>query len=516
MSRITGAVVALATASAVMTTAGSTTTADTARVVAASSAELPREIPGGVELDLTDGDRFRVWTSDNFRTVWGRRYDATAGTWSTRQVILKKKNLYCGDVDARTASGAVAVIAQCDRGGYAEDQAPVSSRAIWSADTLTWSSYELEGEAYDEPGISPDGTNAVWPERAGYLTRTEAGFVRHRLDTRGIEYTSTAVITDAGQVSYLFGAQDGGRCSLVALTRTGDAQPVRQQIPLANGCQDANFANVDSDTTLFGEFSSPANLTVIARADAASPWAVTEIAPADAPGLVVHDTGRLSTDFFEAPGLPLLALGAARGRLLHAQAYDPATQSWGPTTMAYDAGAGQTCRWGETWIDPPLEVIAIELLCGTGHVVLTTADGVTWQALRMRQNTWGFSPDGRYVAVPAKTVTHIISAERGVVTVPGGVTEQCDVVVPDGPEAAVLLTAAGRHRGWPTILQQSGPSGWQRPLKTKLPTFSEACVEARTMAYDLPYRFAISSRWKGYRVRIVERAGKWTVRRSRY
>lgn len=510
MSRIMGVVVALATAATVLTgaTAGS--------APPERAAELPRDIRDGVEVTLADGDTFRVWTSRNHRTVRSTRRDAATGTWGQPQVVLREEDLYCGHLDVRTAAGAVAITAECDLNGYAEDQAPTASRALWSADTLTWSAYELEGEAYEEPGISPDGTRAVWPEAGGYVTRSASGFTRHRLDTSGREYTTTATITDAGQVSYLYGAASSGRCQVVVLSRTGDGPTTRQELPLADGCQDAGFENVDADTAWFGELDDPARRSTVSRTDASSPWTVSEVAPAYAPGLMDHDRGRLSTDFFTAPGLPLVALGAGvRGRRLHVQSYDAASQAWGPRRLAHDAGAGRACRWGDNWIDPPLQVLAVELRCGAGRVVLTTADGVAWRALRMRQNTWGFSPDGRYVAVPARTVTHVISAERGVVTLPGGVRGRCDVVVPDGPDAAVLLTATPRDRGWPTILRRSGASGWQGRTRTNLPTPSATCGDARAEAYDLPHRFTISSRWKGYTVRVVERDGAWTVRRSR-
>ena len=207
MSRITGVIVALATSAAVLT--GS---AGGAAPPPAAAAELPRELEGGVEVTLADGDLLRVTTAENYRTVWSERRDAATGTWGPRTVVLRRKNLFCGDVDARTANGAVALIAKCDRYSYSADQAPVASHALWSADTVTWSSYELEGEAYEEPGISDDGSNAIWPEHDGSVVRTEAGFTRHRLDTRGMEYTSTATITDQEQVTYLFGAQTGRRC----------------------------------------------------------------------------------------------------------------------------------------------------------------------------------------------------------------------------------------------------------------------------------------------------------------
>jgi hypothetical protein len=515
MSRITGVIVALATTTAVLT---ASSPASTAGGAAPGAAELPREIRGGVELTLADGDLLRLWTSKNHRTVWAARRDVAVGTWGAREVVLRKENLYCGDVDARTASGVVAVIAECDEGSYAEDQAPVSSHAIWSPDTVTWTSYELEGEAYEEPGISPDGTNAVWPEREGYVTRTEAGFVRHQLDTEGIEYTSTATISDAEQVSYLFGAQFARRCAIVVLTRTGDAEPTRQELALDNGCSDSSFANVDADTTWFGDPSEPAQRAVISRSDATSPWAVTEIAPTTAPGLVVGQVvGRrgLDTDYFTAPGLPLYAVGSRGRHVVRAQVYDRSTQSWGAPAVIHDAGT-QRCRWGDNWLAQPLALVLVNLTCGGRNVVLTTGDGSAWQALGMGERPYGLSPDGRFVAVPGPSRTYVLSRELGVVTLPGGVTGRCDVVVPDGPDAAVLLTAAGRHRGWPTVLQASATEGWRTLSRTALPTFDRTCQGARSSNYELPYRFDVFGRLNGYTVRVLQRGGEWTVRRSRY
>jgi hypothetical protein len=511
MSRITGVIVAVATTAAVLT--GSTVGASSPPA-AAETAGLPREIRGGVELTLADGDLFRVWVDRDQRAVWGKRHDAATGTWGGRRVVLQEKNLSCGDVDARTSNGAVAVTAKCDPGSYAEDQAPTGSRAVWSADTVTWSSYELEGEAYDEPGISPDGSRAVWPEFRGYVTWGPEGFTRHPLATPGREYTATATITDDAQVSYLYGANVAPRrCRLLVLTRTGDAAPSRQEVALDDACQDANFANVDSDTAWFGDFSNPGWVSVISRPDAGSPWAVTAIAPATAPGL--DDTGgRLDTRFFTAPGQSLHAVGSARGRVVRAQAYDPQSQTWGRSTTAYDAG-GTRCRWGDNWWAEPPGVVMAALTCGGRNVVLTVRDGAPWQALRMGRHPYGLSPDGRYVAVPGRSRTHVISPELGVVTLPGGVVGRCDVVVPDGPDAAVLLTSAGRHRGWPTVLKASAADGWRTLSRTRLPTFPTDCVRARSSNLDLPYRFDVYARWTGYTVRLVETDEGWTVRRTR-
>ncbi len=512
-------VLAVATAAAVLTasTAGALpppAVSSAPSSAAPQPAELPREVRGGVELALADGDLLRVWAARDRRTVWAARRDASTATWSARRAILRERSLFCGDVEARTAGGAVAVLAQCDRHGYAEDQAPTASRALWSADTVTWSSYELEGEAYEEPGISPDGTHAVWPQHGRYVTRSPDGFSHHRLDAAGQEYTVTATITDTGLVSFLYGAWLEGRCRLVVLSRTGDAAPSRQELPLPHACQDVDLANADADTVWFGDVTSPAHRAVVSRSAASSPWAVSAIAPADAPGLR-HERGSLHTVYATAPGLALHAVWSRGRRILRSQRYDPVTQTWAAPVVVHDAGS-RRCRWADGSTAQPLGVVLLPMTCSGRNVVLTTADGNDWRALRMGRHTFGLSPDGRYVAVPGRTVTHVVSAERGVLALPLAVKGRCEVVVPDGPDAAVLLTSAGRHRGWPTVLKASSLDGWRLLSRTRLPTFAQECRGVRSSHHDLPYRFDVFSRRHGYTTRIVQRDGEWTVRRSRW
>ena len=513
MKRLSGVLVALTTLAAVVT--GSTGVAGWSGALAEEPAALPREIPGGVEVAMDDGDRLRVWAAENHRAVWARRYDAATGSWSVRREVLRKKNLFCGDVDARTAAGAVAVLAQCDRHSYAEDRAPTASRALWSADAVSWSSYTLDGEAHEEPGISPDGQRAVWPLAHGYVTRGPEGFTTHTLEAPGQEYTVTATVTDTGQVSFLYGTSLEGTCGLVVLTRTGDVAPARHELPLADACADTGLANVDSDTAWFGELGQASNRTVISRPDASSPWSVTQVAPGAAPGLERAE-GRLGTTIVETTGFPLLALGSRGGRRVRAQLYDASRQTWGVSQVVHDTG-GARCRWGDDWFAEPLAVVVVTLQCGGRNVVLTTADALHWQALRAGRHPLGLSFDGRYAVVPGRSRTTVISPELGALTLPLGVRGACDVVVPDGPDGAVLLTAAGRHRGWPTVLQHSSPTGWTTLSRTNLPTPRPACRRAQSEHYDLPYRFTVVGRRdEVYRVRILQRGGAWTVQRSRW
>jgi hypothetical protein len=514
MSRITGVMVALATTAAVLT--GSTVGASPpAPADVPGVDDLPREIAGGVELTLADGDLFRVWADDDHRAVWGKRYDAATRTWGSRQEVLRERNLACGRVEARTSNGAVAVTALCNQGGYPEDSPPTDSRALWSADTVTWASYGLEGEAYDEPGISPDGSRAVYSEFDGYVTFGPEGFVRYAFEAPGEEYTTTITISDDAQVSYLYGASvSRRRCAMVVLTRTGDAAPTRQDVDLDDACQDRNFENLDSDTALFGDFAYPGSVAVVSRADASSPWAVTQVAPDGAPGLALPGGGPLRRQFFSAPGAPLVALGSRTGRRVRAQVYDPAVQSWGPATTVHTSR--RRCRWGINLNEVELRVLAAVVTCGGHHVVLTTRDGLAWRALRMGARPLGPSPDGRYVAVPGRSRTHVVSAELGVVTLPSGSTGRCDVAVPDGPDAAVRLVARPGSRQWPTALQRVSAEGTTR--LGRFPASTAGRCDSVERGYERPIHFQmLSTRLDlGQKVRIVRRGDGWTVRTHRW
>ena len=514
MLRYAGVGVALATAAAALS--GSSAGTGPGPAAATSAAELPRTIPGGVELTLADGDLFRVWASPEGRGVLSRRRDAATGSWGERAVVLDQKNVTCQEVDARTANGAVAVFANCRYYPRGADQASPSVRALWSSDTVAWSSYTFDTESFEEPGISPDGQNAVWPQVGSYLTHTAAGFVEHSLDGEGLATNLTATITDAEQVSFLYGEEvDDRHCTLVVLSRTGDAALARQEIPLAEACADDSLTSVDAHTALIGAVTSPALRTVISRPNPASPWAVTEVAPGSAPGLLEVARG-LPTDFFTAPGHPLFALGSRDRHVVRAQVYDRTTQTWGPSSVAYDAGR-RRCRWAGAWYAEPLAVVLAELVCDGRRVVLTTSGDGTWTALRGGTQPVAPSPDGRHVAVPGRSRTFVVSPELGVVTLPSGVTGPCDLVVPDGPDGAVLLTAAGRNRDWPTVLEHSTRTGWIRLSRTEVKIPPSRCRSAWADTFVLPYSFKLSgNELDAFTARIVQRDGKWKALLTRW
>lgn len=481
------------------------------------STAAPVEVHGGVEVRLGDGDRFRVWHSGDLRTVWGRRYDAATGAWGERSVVLRKRHLYCGDVDARAAGDAVAVIAECERGSWAEDQAPTASQALYSPDTLTWASRRLEGEAYEEPGISPGGTAAIWPQDAGYVTWTAGtGFAAHRLDLPGQEYTLTATIGDDGGVSVLYGATDsrGRHCTLAALSRTGDGPVARQDLPVPEACGDVDLRNLDALTVQLGDPSSPETLTTVTRPDTSSPWAVTGVAPARAPGLVRHGgRGSVTTRFLHATDLPLVAIGSADGRTFDTQVYDAAAQRWEP---ARQVRLGRTCHWGdEVWM--PLGVLAPRLRCDGRDQVLVSTDARSWRTARLGGHPLGVSPDRRFVAVTTARRTLVFSQERGAVRLPLGATRRCDVVVPTAADAVVRLTTA-RPDGWPTVLQVSDGGRWRRTA-TAVPDArvgDDTCRRAEVDLYDERPAYGLSGRRRVVTYAVRPRGAGWKVTRVRW
>lgn len=473
-----------------------------------------------VVLDLPDGDRMALGSPD-LRRVMLQRYDGATATWSAPELLFRKRGRECGGLDARTSAGAVAVILECQRGTYYEDQAPTASVALYSADTRTWRRQQLTGEAYEEPGIAPGGGAAVWPIGQGrYVTWTAAdGFTEHQLRARGEEYTLTAVVTDTAAVSYVYGAPlrraDG--CGLRVLTRTGDGPVARQEVPLDDlGCSDTGLANTDADTLVAGDIDSVAFRTIISRPAPTAPFAVSAIAPSAAPGLVGYaGADQRGNAFFTAPGLPLLSLGSPDRRRYLVQAYDPVAQRWGPRSDVY--ASPRKCIWGDTDLAEALDVIVADLDCGA-HQALTTTDGVTWRVFRLGGLPLGISADRAFVAVPGPTSTTILSRARGAVRLPLPVTGRCSVVVPNGPDSGALLTERGQHRGWPNAFFVSGPNGWVRDRSVEVPRPADGdCRRIQTLApYDDPVGYYVGGKRGGYDASVSFVAGRWRVDTSAY
>ena len=484
----------------------------------ARATDLPQEVDGGVVVDLADGDRFKATVSRDLRTVWGSRYDATTGSWGARSVVFRKRNVYCGDVDARAAGTAVALIAECDEGGWSEDTAPTHSQALHSPDTLTWQSFTLPGEAHEEPGISPNGANAIWPMHQAWVTRTAAGFqvVEHELP--GQEYTVTGTISDAGDVSVLYGGvrARGEDCAINVLTVPAAGVDITQQLAADYACADVGLVNTSATTVLLGEPDHPESLVTIARRDTASPWAVTGMAPETAPGLVRHrGKGTAATLFASSPGLPLLAVGSPNKQTFYVQSYDPAAQRWSEPRTIGKSIAG--CTWGDNFIGEPLAVFALRLKCGSKRRVLVSTDALMWHDVGLDRSPLGVSPDGEYVAVSNQKRTLVFSRERDLVRLPLPTRARCDVVQPVSPDAAIRLTTTNK-RGWPGRLDESTPSGW-KGTTTKIPRLrvgTDVCDSVDAELYERPLSYGFGGQRRAVSLAVVPNGDGWKVRRTVY
>ena len=139
------------------------------------------------------------------RGVRSQRRDAATGTWAPPREVLRRKNLSCGRVDARTANGAVALVVLCDRYGYSDRPgADLLPGAVVRRRRHVVVVHRSRARPTRSPASRPTGERRLAADD-GYVTRTATGFTAHALDTPGLEYTATATITDTAQVSYLYG-----------------------------------------------------------------------------------------------------------------------------------------------------------------------------------------------------------------------------------------------------------------------------------------------------------------------
>jgi hypothetical protein len=144
------------------------------------------------------------------------------------------------------------------------------------------------------------------------------------------------------------------------------------------GCTEGGFENVDALTVLGGGVERATQFT-LARASVGAPWAVTKMAPVDAPGLVSYGYSRkrITTYFLysSTPGSPIVAIGSPDRHHVLVQRFDEATQSWGAQTQVY--ASGRRCQ--DAYLDRPTTARYVaKLRCGRSRVVLASTDAVTW------------------------------------------------------------------------------------------------------------------------------------------
>lgn len=486
-------------------------------------------------LPLPDGRKIAVGTPDLERVLI-QRYSPTTKRWSKPSLLFRKDGLECGAISGKASAGGVALLLECDP-GWSDDQAPAHSHALASRDTVTWSRKQLPGEAYTEPGISPDGRRAVWLAGGigNYVTwRLGHGFTRGSMPYDDDAGGRTAVVDDRGQVTLAgTGQDDQGRCGLGFFTRTPSG--VREQFldPAPGkefGCTELGVDNIDVNTLRVG-FGSRATTFRIARPDADSPFAVTQIAPSVAPGLVEypHRPRRtMDTRFSAAQGLPLVAVGSPDRSRIRVQRYDVRAERWLAPVTVYDHGFGG-CTWGdfdsaaETW-----SVLAVDITCypkrsadGTyppsgqyglpaprgGHIVLLNT-GQSWRRAFLGAHPLGVGGGGARVAVPTPGRV-VVASKYGVIRLPVRATGRCDVVFPIGRRTVLRVTDTGGNNGWPTALQRSTPSGWKTIQRLRL-TRPGPCRRAIQSEFSGP-RFYLDGRVDQVPVKFVRRGAGWTV-----
>ena len=308
---------------------------------------LPEELDGGVIVDLADGDRFKASVSRDQRTVWGSRYDAATRSWSARAVVFKEKDVFCGDVDARAAGTAVALIAQCDEGGYSEDTGAHPLAGALLPRHADLEAFTLPGEAYEEPGISPSGSHAIWPLHNGWVdvrpppaSRSSSASCRGRSTPSPAPSPTPATSPCCTAARSVDGrrlrAQRADRARRPA-PRPGSSFDARQRLRGRRPGQRRRHHGA-----LRRARQPRVAQTTISRPDTASPWAVTGIAPSTAPGLVRHRGAAPPPPCSStSPGLPLLAVGSPDKRRFYAQAYDRGRPSAGRQPRRRSAGASR-------------------------------------------------------------------------------------------------------------------------------------------------------------------------------
>ena len=267
------------------------------------------------------------------------------------------------------------LIAECDRYGYAEDQAPDRTRRRSGRPTRSrWSSYALEGEAYEEPGISPErqptpsgrSTRATSPApppgfAAARAATARAGVHRHRHHHRR-RRTSRSCTAPRGPRRRC--------CGCVVLTAPVTPAPIRQELDVDDACADVDLANVDALTARASASSTPPrSVATISRPDpprrgrspgsprrARRAWSATRRPP-------------VRRRCFTAPGA-----AAARPRLppdrqpFAAQALRPGRPARGAAPASVHRPAHAGAAGATTSSAEPLAVSSSRLKCGGSDV----------------------------------------------------------------------------------------------------------------------------------------------------
>ena len=426
---------------------------------------LPAQVFGQVAVGMPDE-----------RTVKVQHLDPVTGQWDVPTTLVHTRGrVTCGAIEGRASAGGVALIAECDT-PYYEDQAPVHSIALVSRDGRSWGRTTLPGEAYRAPAVSPSGTYAAWLSGGtGEYVEWSAstGFAKparttYRQDGGG----ETPVVDDTGTVTVI-GPEPthrGVECVIGIHTRAPSGARTHTQVANADpGCTEGSFENVDALTVLGGG-SERATRFTLARASVGAPWAVTKVAPVDAPGLVQYGytRKRITTHFLYSatPGSAIVAIGSPDRHQIVVQRFDDTTQTWGPQTQVYAARR----RCADSYVDlvAPVPLYVQDLRCGRSHVVLVSPDATTWTVRDVGRRPWTVSDLG--VALPRPGGTTLVQG-ADVREFPVTTDGPCDVVQAGRPGELVRLHG-GAH-GWPAKVQVSTGGAFHTVSKAR--RFTEPC-----------------------------------------
>jgi hypothetical protein len=443
------------------------------------------------------------------RTVSIQHLDVATGQWDVPTTLVHTKGrVTCGAVDGRASAGGYAVLVECDAPYYA-DQAPVHSIALASRDGRSWSRTRLPGEAYQAPAVSTSGTYAAWlvGQTGQYVewsaTSGFAGSARtsYRFDSGG----ETVVVDDTGTVTVIGPEPPSRRSDDCAIgIHTRDLTGALTHVQLTDedpGCTEGSLENVDSLTVHGGGADRAAQFT-LARAAVGAPWAVTRVAPVDAPGLVRYGYSRkrITTWFLysSTPGTPIVAIGSPDRHRLLVQRFDEATQTWGPQTSVF--ATGRRCQDAYLDLPAPQALYLAELRCGRSHVVLVSPDATTWTVRNVGRRPWTVA-DGA-VALPGARATTVVRPE-GVQEFPVTTDGPCDVVRAGRPGELVRLH--GTRNGWPTRVQVSTGGAFRTVSRSR--RFDEPC--RRVVVF--PDRLSLDGPHHARDARLVLHGDTWQL-----
>ncbi len=434
-------------------------------VTVASYRFLPARVFGAVAVGMPDP-----------RTVQVQHLDPATGSYDVPTTIYHARGrVTCGAIEGRASSPTgpgVVLLLECDK-PYYDDQAPAHSVAVVSRDGRSWSHRTLPGEAFRAPAISPSATYAAWLTGANgeYVEwSAAAGFGTPQQSSyhydQGLE---TPVVDDTGTVTVIGPEASAGKCVVGIHSRALSGALTHATLPMDPGCTEGDFENVDALSVLGGGTERATQFTV-ARSAVGAPWALTRVAPADAPGLVRwgYNPKRIQTHFLYStrPGSTIVAVGSEDRHHVMVQVFDGTSWSWGPQTGLY--GASRRCDEGYFDLAPSALYVDV-LKCGIGYVALVSADGAGWTVRDIHRNPFSVSDLG--AALPGRRGTTVVRSDGAVQEFPVTTGSPCDVVAAGRPGEVVRLH--GRPGGWPTKVQVS--TGGRFHTVSHAPRVDDAC-----------------------------------------